>query len=68
MEQEQMTRRSALVHGLTAAAGLPASLQAQAAEDAQRYPSRPVRFIVAFPAGSGTDIQARIIGEPIAAD
>jgi tripartite-type tricarboxylate transporter receptor subunit TctC len=30
---------------------------------AQAYPSAPIRFIVPFPAGSGTDVNARLIGE-----
>jgi tripartite-type tricarboxylate transporter receptor subunit TctC len=30
---------------------------------AQPYPNRPVRFLVPFPAGGGTDVAARIIGE-----
>jgi len=59
--------RRALALGL-ASAGLPAGVRAQPGEDAGRYPSRPIRFIVAFPAGSGTDIQARLVGEPIAAE
>jgi tripartite-type tricarboxylate transporter receptor subunit TctC len=31
--------------------------------DAQEWPSRPVRFIVPFPAGGSTDVGARLIGE-----
>jgi tripartite-type tricarboxylate transporter receptor subunit TctC len=30
---------------------------------AQSYPSRPIRFIVPFPAGGSTDVGARMIGE-----
>jgi len=30
---------------------------------AQAYPSRPVRVIVGFPAGGGTDLTARLIGQ-----
>src|SRR5260221_14426416 len=30
---------------------------------AQEWPSRPVRFIVPFPAGGSTDVGARLIGE-----
>ena len=30
---------------------------------AQAYPTRPVRIIVGYPAGGGTDIVARLIGQ-----
>src|SRR5262245_9027851 len=30
---------------------------------AQAYPSRPVRFVVGFPAGSGPDVIARAVGQ-----
>jgi tripartite-type tricarboxylate transporter receptor subunit TctC len=52
------TRRAALA--LLAA---PSLARAQ-----EPYPSRPIRFIVAFPAGSATDLRARLFGERISAD
>lgn len=36
------------------------------AQDAKSYPNHPVRFIVPFAAGGGTDSQARIIAESMA--
>ena len=33
---------------------------------AQDWPSRPVRFIVPFPAGGSTDVGARLVGESLA--
>jgi tripartite-type tricarboxylate transporter receptor subunit TctC len=34
-----------------------------AAAQAQKYPDKPIRVIVPFPAGDGIDIQARLIGQ-----
>ena len=34
---------------------------------AQDYPSKPIRVVVPFPPGGGTDVLARIIGEKISA-
>jgi tripartite-type tricarboxylate transporter receptor subunit TctC len=56
-----LTRRAALA----ALAGLPAAARAQT-EPA--WPSRPIRFIVAFPAGSGTDVTTRFFADPIGAE
>ncbi len=53
-------RRAFLLHTLAATAVLaaaPAAL-AQAA-----WPSKPIRFVVPYPAGGGTDYVARLIGE-----
>lgn len=45
-----------------AAAAAPAS----GPGDTVQYPTRPVRFIVGFPAGSGTDMLARLVGGKLA--
>ena len=36
-----------------------------ATASAQEYPSKPIRFIVPFPAGGGTDVQARALAAQI---
>ena len=44
-----------------------AGLVAQTVDSqAQSYPSRPITIVVAFPAGSATDVIARVIGRDIA--
>lgn len=53
--------RRSVLHAVAAASlasAAPASAFAQSV-----WPSGPIRFIVPFPAGSGTDLNARMIGE-----
>jgi tripartite-type tricarboxylate transporter receptor subunit TctC len=54
------SRRAAM--GL-AVIGLSALLWSTGGATALDYPTRPVRFVVGFPAGGATDILARIIGQ-----
>ena len=52
--------RRAILHLAGGAAALPAVSRFAWA---QAYPTRPVRFIVGYPAGGNTDIVARLIGQ-----
>jgi tripartite-type tricarboxylate transporter receptor subunit TctC len=45
------------------AIGLAALIGSTAGASALDYPTRPVRFVVGYPAGGATDILARIIGQ-----
>jgi tripartite-type tricarboxylate transporter receptor subunit TctC len=54
--------RRQFLHLAAGAAALPAVSRIAAA---QRYPSRPVRIIVGFAAGGGTDFAARLIGQQL---
>ncbi len=64
----QLTAMAAMVSAL--AGGFAPGVQAQS------YPSRPIRFIVPYPAGGGTDIVARLVaakmtvsmGQPVVVD
>jgi tripartite-type tricarboxylate transporter receptor subunit TctC len=55
----KLPRRNFL-HLAAGAAALPAFAHVAVA---QAYPSRPVRIIVGFPAGGGSDITARLMGQ-----
>ncbi|KDP83204.1 ABC transporter substrate-binding protein [Cupriavidus sp. SK-3] len=67
MQQAFRSRRRFL--GLAAAAlaaiGAAMPLAAPAAESADAFPARPIRFIVPFPSGSGTDTTARMFAKKI---
>jgi tripartite-type tricarboxylate transporter receptor subunit TctC len=54
--------RRKFLHLAAGAAALPAMSRVASALD---YPSRPVRFVVGFPAGSATDIVARLIAQSL---
>ncbi|MES1977885.1 MAG: tripartite tricarboxylate transporter substrate-binding protein, partial [Pseudomonadota bacterium] len=70
-----ITRRKAQ---LTAMAAVVATLAGGFAPgvQAQSYPAKPIRFIVPYPAGGGTDIVARLVaakmttsmGQPVVVD
>ena len=53
-------RRKALA---AVAASLAAPITGRA--QSQPYPSRTIRFILPFPAGSGTDVGARVVAKQI---
>ena len=55
----QSRSRQSLARGTLAAMGLACSFTLHA----QTFPARPLRIVVAFPAGGGTDIAARIVGQ-----
>ena len=54
--------RRRFLHLAAGAAGLPF---APHIAHAQAYPTRPVRWMVGYPAGGGTDIFIRLLGQPL---
>lgn len=61
-----MKRRTSLVNLLLAAAVAGGTLLSATAARAQDFPSRPIKFVVPFPPGSGTDTSARYFGKKLA--
>jgi tripartite-type tricarboxylate transporter receptor subunit TctC len=53
------------MHRRTLAAALVAAPLARPAIGQAAYPNRPIRLVVAFPAGGGTDIIARMFQDPL---
>lgn len=51
------------IKSLLVVAGLAATALPAHAQPAAKFPTKPVRIIVAFPPGSSTDIVARVVGE-----
>jgi len=47
------------------AAALPSVANAASAQSAQNYPDHPIRLIVTFAAGAGTDVAARLFGQKL---
>jgi tripartite-type tricarboxylate transporter receptor subunit TctC len=56
----KLPRRRQFLHLAAGAAALPAVSRIASA---QAYPTRPVRIIVGFAAGGGSDITARLMGQ-----
>ncbi len=61
-----MKRRDWIRCGMASAAGLALPAWAQGAASTQDWPSRPIRLMVPFPAGSSPDIIGRLVGEALA--
>ncbi len=58
------TNRRTLIGGMTASLAFPFMTVA----NAQAFPSKPLRLIVPFPAGGGTDGMARSLGDALSRD
>ena len=50
---------------LAAALAVSLAFAVAAGAQAQTYPDKPIRLVVPFPAGSGTDIVGRLLGQSI---
>ena len=59
-------RREAVVRAFVAAAALVVAAAYAAGLSAQEYPSRPIKVVVPYPPGGGTDVVARIVTQKMA--
>ncbi|MGZ8231403.1 MAG: tripartite tricarboxylate transporter substrate binding protein [Burkholderiales bacterium] len=60
----QMKRVSSSI-AATAVAAIFATIANSHAADAQSFPTKPIRIVVPYPAGGGTDLLARAVGEKL---
>jgi len=65
MKQRRSTLRKIT---LALALSMPALPGVQAQEDAARFPSKPVRWIIPFPAGGATDVVARLVAQKLSGE
>jgi tripartite-type tricarboxylate transporter receptor subunit TctC len=63
-----MPRALAVVVAALAFSTVPLAMEARAEQAAAPYPSRPVKVIVGFAAGSGPDVLARAVATQLSAD
>lgn len=61
-----LQRRRALRRGLTLSASLALTTLSLGAHAADAWPAKPLRIVVPFPPGGGTDIVARAVGQKLA--
>jgi tripartite-type tricarboxylate transporter receptor subunit TctC len=61
MSMHTITRRTALVGGSAALAAPAVGVRAQS----NGLPDKPLKILVGFPAGGGTDVMARFLAEPL---
>ena len=60
-----MRRSNLLVAVLSMVLALTGSLGLAQFAQAQAWPTKPIKFIVPYPPGGGTDVIARIMQEPL---